>query len=309
MFRQAAFEKNGKFLKGALHCHTTRSDGAGDPADVMRLHKENGYDFMAITDHRRYNYVSFAPETDLLVIPGMEMDRNVQKRHAMCFHTVSIGPSREDGNGFEQDQTFPSGNVEDQFEYQPVVDMLRDNRNMVIYCHPDWSCTPYTSFNKLQGVFAMEIWNSGCVIEDGMDTNAYCWDDILREGGKIWGVATDDGHAMHQHCKGWVMVNAKKELNAVLEALENGEFYSSTGPEIYDFYVEDGVVHVKCSPVTQMRIITGTRPERILKGEEMTEGEIKMNSPELAPYVRVEIMDKDGNRAWTNPIYFEDCRI
>ena len=55
MKRQAAFIDAKKHLKGALHCHTTRSDGQGDPADVIRLHKENDYDFMALTDHRYYN--------------------------------------------------------------------------------------------------------------------------------------------------------------------------------------------------------------------------------------------------------------
>ena len=36
MKRQAAFAKNGnKMLKGALHCHTTRSDGQGTPEEVF----------------------------------------------------------------------------------------------------------------------------------------------------------------------------------------------------------------------------------------------------------------------------------
>lgn len=34
--RQAAFINPGKMLKGALHCHTTRSDGAGTPEEVIR---------------------------------------------------------------------------------------------------------------------------------------------------------------------------------------------------------------------------------------------------------------------------------
>ena len=40
MKRQQAFiNKDNKFLKGGLHCHTTISDGDGDPAEVIRLHK------------------------------------------------------------------------------------------------------------------------------------------------------------------------------------------------------------------------------------------------------------------------------
>jgi hypothetical protein len=38
MKRQEAFVNQKKMLKGALHCHTTRSDGDGEPAEVIRLH-------------------------------------------------------------------------------------------------------------------------------------------------------------------------------------------------------------------------------------------------------------------------------
>jgi alpha-mannosidase len=66
MIRQIAFETKRKMLKGGLHCHTTRSDGKLSPEDTMKLHKENGYDFLAITDHRVYNFKNFAPELDLV---------------------------------------------------------------------------------------------------------------------------------------------------------------------------------------------------------------------------------------------------
>ena len=67
----------GKLLKGGLHCHTTRSDGKGSPEEVIRMHAENGYDFLALTDHRYYNYVNYAPETGITIIPGMEMDGGI----------------------------------------------------------------------------------------------------------------------------------------------------------------------------------------------------------------------------------------
>ena len=54
MIRQAAFIDDNKTLKGGLHCHTTRSDGSCTPEEVMRLHRENGYDFLALTDHKIY---------------------------------------------------------------------------------------------------------------------------------------------------------------------------------------------------------------------------------------------------------------
>ena len=71
MIRQNAFSGTHRMLKGGLHCHTTRSDGRGSPEDVIRLHARNGYDFLALTDHRCYNYKNFAPETKITILPGM----------------------------------------------------------------------------------------------------------------------------------------------------------------------------------------------------------------------------------------------
>ena len=66
LIRQQAFTGlNGHFLKGGLHCHTTRSDGKLSPEETIRLHAENGYDFLALTDHRYYNFENYAPDSDV----------------------------------------------------------------------------------------------------------------------------------------------------------------------------------------------------------------------------------------------------
>ena len=47
------FAAPGKWYKGNLHTHTTESDGALDPAEVVRRYREAQYDFLALTDHGR----------------------------------------------------------------------------------------------------------------------------------------------------------------------------------------------------------------------------------------------------------------
>ena len=306
MIRQPAFgSAPSSMLKGGLHCHTTRSDGHGTPEEVIRMHAQHGYAFLAITDHRIYNYQNYAPDVEITIVPGMEIDRNLVGGGVHCFHHVSIGPSREDGNGFEQDQEFESGTVKNQFDHQPVLDMLHKNNNMTIYCHPEWSSTPAREFDQIKGNFAMEIWNSGCAIENEMDTNAAYWDELLMQGQKIWGAATDDGHAMSQHCVGWVMVNAENKLNSILTALKNGAFYSSCGPEIYDFYIDNGVAVVECSPCKFINICCGLHPHRMTKDENglVTRAEMKLPDPFTFKYVRATMVDEQGRRAWTNPIF------
>lgn len=312
MKRQQAFiNKGNKMLKGGLHCHTTRSDGKGTPEEVEALHKQNGYDFLAITDHRRYNYRDFAPELDLLIIPGMEFDNGKIDFDGgrRCFHTVCIGPQKEDGNGFvqyEESEKLTPAVAMDQEAYQPYLDDIHQKKNLTIYCHPEWSATPARFFDKMQGNFAIEVWNTGCVTECNMDSDAPYWDELLGEGVKLYGVATDDGHTMDQHCKGWVMVNAEKNVNSILTALEAGEFYASCGPEIYDFYVEDGTAHVECSPVNRVRLHSNGHATRmkIAEGESITSAEIKLD-PFPYDYVRISVVDEDGKIAWSNPIFLK----
>ena len=304
MIRQAAFIDSKKMLKGALHSHSTRSDGKGSPEEVISKHAENGYDFMALTDHRIYNYKNYAPGADILIVPGVENDSELHGSHGIhCFHTVCIGPSAEDGNGYVQDQTFKNPKVADQFEFQYILNEFHANKNMTIYCHPGWSGTPAREFEKLQGNFAMEIWNTGCAMEHEMDANASCWDELLMQNINIYGVATDDGHSMHQHCVGWVMVNAEPELNAILAALGQGAFYSSCGPEIYDFYVDNGKAVVDCSPCGSIHFHYGRFPTKIARNADGLISRAEFKIPEGFRYIRVAVKDAEGRRAWSNPIW------
>lgn len=246
----------------------------------------------------------------MTIIPGMEFDnQNFEPGYGFrCFHTVCIGPSKEDGNGYEQDQKLESGTALNQEEYQPYLDEIHAKKNLTIYCHPEWSSTPARYFEKLQGDFAMEIWNSGCVIECDMDKDAAYWDELLGQGKVIYGVATDDGHGMHQHCNGWVRVRAENQINAILEALKNGAFYASCGPEIYDFYVEDGKAVVECSSAAKVRFQSDKHPTCIKKSEDgtLTHAEFDLTSW-AGPYryIRATVIDKDGKFAWTNPIFLD----
>ncbi len=305
MLRQQAFIQSGnRMLKGGLHCHTTRSDGNVSPSDAIEIHDTLGYDFLALTDHRLYNLANYSAKAGVLIIPGVEVDKNLPMpgpncRH--CFHAVLLGP--QEGNGYTQDQTFEKGSVNDQFEFQRVLDEAHGKGNLTFYCHPGWSSTSSEEFDKLQGNFAMEVWNSGCAIEHDLDTDALYWDLLLRKGIKIFGVATDDGHNAETYGLGWVCVNAPKEVDGILHALEKGAFYSTCGPEIYDFYLDNGEAVIECSPVAKIRFHYGFSPNKILNAKDslLTQGKIAV--PDYYAYIRASIVDAHGKMAWTNPIF------
>ena len=311
MIRQSAFTEKAYMLKGGLHCHTTRSDGKGTPEAVIALHEENGYDFLALTDHRIYNFKNYLPGSRLTIIPGMEMDWNIAPKHPIhCFHIVFLGREKPN-NPYEQDQRFEGGiEISGQEELQPYLDQAHADGQLTFYCHPQWSSTFVREFECLQGNFAMELWNSGSVRGFNIDTNnGFLWDELLMQGKRVYGVAVDDGHSMEDHCHGWVRVRAENNVDSILAALKEGSFYASSGPEIYDFYIDDdGFGHVECSPCREIRFVCATRAMRRLFDESgsMTSGMMPTAVNEFFPYLRVEVTDAQGNTAWTNPIFLHD---
>ena len=46
----------GRFWRGNLHTHSTRSDGLRSPEEVCRFYEAAGYDFLALTDHYLEHY-------------------------------------------------------------------------------------------------------------------------------------------------------------------------------------------------------------------------------------------------------------
>ncbi|MBO4693014.1 MAG: CehA/McbA family metallohydrolase [Clostridia bacterium] len=310
MIRQQAFIEKRKMLKGGLHCHTTRSDGEMSPEDTIRYHKECGYDFLALTDHRIYNFENFAPETGITVIPGMEYNNHQVEGISgiRTFHTVCLGYLKEDGNLYNQDEYYPSVRADTQEEYQDTLDRIHKKGNLTIYCHPQWSATSVAHFGKLKGDCAMEIFNSGAAIDNELDTDAAYWDELLGMGKKIYGVAADDGHSKYHHCNGWVMVNAENNVKDILDSIREGRFYSSCGPRIYDFYVDGDKAVIDCSPVAKIRLHSDRHPTTIVRdaGGNLTHAEFDLTK-NFAPYdyVRISIGDSERRLAWTNPIFLK----
>ena len=110
------------------------------------------------------------------------------------------------------------------------------------------------------------------------------------------------------------MVDAENNVDSILSALVDGKFYSTCGPEIYDFYVKDNVVVIDCSPAAKIRLHSDKHVTRICRSEDgsLTHAEFAMNNPKESfdhdwtgtyDYVRISVVDETGKIAWTNPIF------
>jgi hypothetical protein len=133
-------------------------------------------------------------------------------------------------------------------------------------------------------------------------------DMLLARGQRLTACATDDAHFVlntHDRTAGWVMVRSETNApDALLAALKAGDYYSSSGPEIYDLVVEPGErLRLRCSPADRIFLIGGPARYQSIGEQGVTEAEFDLSGWD-SPYARVLVRDKAGRKAWTNPFWF-----
>lgn len=311
--KKMGLHTEGNWYKGNLHLHSTNSDGRKTPEETAKVYQDHGYHFIAFTEHEHYIWDSELNRDGFLILPGVEFACDNPEPWRI-YHLLGIGrhgagkaPTAE--NGYYDGQRFPTKEWKGLGTIQSTLDEIRAANNLAVFNHPNWSRLELSDFVDLQGFFAMEIFNYGCERESRTGLSIDYWDSLLRRGRKIWGVATDDAHfAIPDFCGGWVMVNAPElTIEAITDALEEGNFYSSSGPEITRYDVEDGVVRLDCSDAREIHFVTYESFGRSFFAEEggsLRHGEFQLSGREL--YVRAEVVDHSGRTAWTNPIFLKD---
>ena len=302
------FPSGGIWCKGNLHTHTTNSDGKLSPEDVIAEYKRLGHDFISLTDHRKYIYNKHLQSEDFIVIPGFEVDINPLGKN-MCHHIVAVR-SKISGKNYPDGYIFSSPEYKSAETMQQAIDELNAHDNFAFYCHPVWSRLAPDDFQdviKMNGLIGMEIFNTGCHLENNTGLSPSHTDAALRRGKMRYIFATDDcHHNQNDRGKGYIVVKAdEKSEEGIVDAIIKGRFYSSRGPEIYDFGIKNNEVYIKCSDVREIHFVAYERLGCSFVGET---GELR-NSASCAvntdwTYVRAEIIDNNGYQAWTNPIYF-----
>jgi len=137
-----------------------------------------------------------------------------------------------------------------------------------------------------------EMYNGTCIISVGNEKATDKWDRLLGAGRKVWGFANDDSHRSRDCGKAWNVVQVKeRSAGAILKALKNGAFYTSTGVEISEISCKDYEIHIK-APNAEAIAVIGELGKRLLYVEGT---ELNAEFPD-ASYVRVECFGK-GDKA------------
>ena len=141
---------------------------------------------------------------------------------------------------------------------QRNVDAIRRVRGVPHINHPNFRWAFSTEeLRQVRNMRLLEIFNGHPQVNNlgggGVPGLEEVWDAILSSGTLMYGIAVDDAHTFKQPGnpavagpgRGWVMVRAERlEARAILQALEEGRFYASTGVELSDYVATDRAMTV-----------------------------------------------------------------
>jgi hypothetical protein len=139
------------------------------------------------------------------------------------------------------------------------------------------------------------------------------WDVLLSGGQKLYGIAVDDAHHFKRFGKehsnpghGWIQVRADSLTpDAILAAVEAGDFYSTSGVTIRDVTVTRSEYRVEVAKAAnwEEKITTyfiGEGGKVLAKTFDET-AIYKFSGGEK--YVRARVESSGGAKAWTQPVF------
>lgn len=322
------FKHNGNWYKGNIHSHTTVSDGMLTQEQSVKLYRDHGYHFLCLSEHDIFTDVREQFNTeDFIILPGVEATavlyraKGTNERYKIhhlhgILGTSAMQEAASEG-AYRHLQYIPPlkffGEWNGREAAQCVADQLRNHGCAVTYNHPIWSRVTEEDFIHTQGVCSLEIFNFNTVQESNTGYDVTYWDRMLRMGRRMNAFASDDNHnegLFEDSCGGWICVQAPDlSHDSIVQNFMDGNYYSSSGPEICDWGIKDGKVWIDTSKVNHINFVCGNviNDGTTVLGERfkdtLVHGEYALKGHET--YIRVEAVDQYGQTAWTNPIYPE----
>lgn len=303
-----------RWYKGNTHTHTLNSDGDSTPDEVARWYRENGYQFLVLTDHNYLTGVDglnalHGADEKFLVIRGEEVTDRFEKRE------IHI-------NGLNVDRLVrPQGGSGVIETIQRNIDAIHQALGVPHINHPNfrWSITA-EELQKVERYRLFEIFNGHPYVNNegggGVPSLEQMWDFLLYGGKLVYGIAVDDAHTFKRPWdrtaarpgQGWVVVRAENLAPGPLfEAMNRGDFYASTGVVLEDYQTTPKAItiRIKEESTTKYRVQfigKGDSPykNRLLKEELASPATYEIRGDE--GYVRAKVIDSNGHVAWTQPV-------
>lgn len=299
-----------QWYRGNTHTHTLNSDGDSTPDAVVQWYREHGYDFLVLTDHNFLTSVDalnalHGADEQFLIVKGEEV-------------TDTFGEKELHINGLDVRQRVdPQGGASVVDVLQRNVNAIRSANGVPHINHPyfRWSITA-DELRQVRNNKLFEIFNGHPQVNSlgggGVQGLEEAWDAILASGLLLYGIAVDDAHTFKQPGnpnvagpgRGWVVVRAARlEARALLDAMESGDFYASTGVELSDYQASAQriTVSVKATPYSRYRVQFIGKDGKLLR--EVTEPTASYDIRGDEGYVRARVLESNGRTAWCQPVW------
>lgn len=298
-----------RWYKGNLHTHTLNSDGDSPPSVVARWYKENGYQFLILSDHNVLTEVEplnaeLAEPDQFLLVQGEEVTDGFKGKpvHVNAYDLANlVKPSHGDSL---------------VATIQNNVTAIREARALPSVNHPNfgWAMTS-ADLLQVEGLRMIEVYNGHPTVYNrgggGAESLEEMWDALLTSGRKVWGIAVDDAHNFKtigrnysNPGRGWVVVRAPSlSSSAIRAALESGDFYASTGVELTDIQTTSDEIRIVIKPPSnskQTTLFIGPGGEVLGRSFENT-AVYRFRGNEK--YVRAVVQAANGDNAWVQPIF------
>lgn len=329
-----------KQFRANLHCHSTISDGKLTPQQLKEAYKAHDYQVLSITDHEIPCDHTQMSDPDFLLLTGYEAyirpdsnckyDSYAPEIHLNLFakdpHNVKLigyQPSYVKYLPLEKHDQLQKVMLDRPREYsrEYINDFIRTAREhgyLVSYNHPRWSMESEADILAYEGYFSLEICNYACWVEDHLEHNGQLYDKMLRLGKRVYCHSGDDNHnakpldsKYSDSFGGATMILADElEYGQIYHAMETGEMYSTMGPVFKEVSFDGEKIHVECSDVVSVHAYYGGKKYGFVRadeGETLTSADITIHPN--ARYVRVSIVDKQGNIADTRGFFRDELGL
>ena len=300
MLSTVVFDQPGRFFKGNLHTHSTRSDGRYEPAEVCRIYRDAGYDFIALTDH-------FLPQYEF---PVTDTSAYRTDSFTTIFGAETHVPATALGEiwhilavGLPLDFT-PTRDGETAPE---IASRAAAAGAFVSIVHPSWYGITVDDAESITAAHSVEIYNHTSAVKNDRGDGWALLDQLLARGRRLTACATDDAHFLFDDAfGGWVMVQAAAaEPGLLVESLRQGRYYSSQGPTIQSIVYDQDAIEIECSEALAIMVLgRGSKAECEL-GSGLRRARLPLGRLRRGGHARVVVVDEHGRKAWSNPIWFD----
>lgn len=296
------FTQPGRWFRGNIHSHSDRSDGEVTVAERFEGYRRAGYDFAVLTDHDVTTPVEAHCAEGFLSVQGAELHPD-NPYGGDRFHIVAVNIREHiDARNMHVNE---------------VLKEIQRQGGMAVLAHPYWSGHVLSDYAPLDRQYVgIEVYNHAAARLNGTSNAELLWDAHLDRLGPTWGFASDDAHRGDADVGGgWIMVRADRlDLGSICRALRDGSFYATQGPTIESIQVDRTsaglTFDVRCSPANRIRFKGRTFTGGVFVGDgtgNLTQATYLARGNER--YVRVEVEDVRGRRAWSNPFDLSDWAI